>query len=164
MGKWPRLVLIGAAVAFGVPALGANDAVDAFLAGTARSCIACDLAGRDLKERDFKRTKLDRAILKDADLSAASLFRASLQRADVSGAKLIDADLNRMDAKWADFRGADMTKALPEAQRAALLEKIPLGRLGSPEDIANAVLFLASPQAGYITGATLHVNGGMYMA
>ena len=62
------------------------------------------------------------------------------------------------------FVDTDMTKALPEAQRAALLEKIPLGRLGSPEDIANAVLFLASPQAGYITGATLHVNGGMYMA
>jgi len=47
---------------------------------------------------------------------------------------------------------------------AALLGKIPLGRLGSPEDIANAVLFLASNQASYITGATLHVNGGMYMA
>jgi NAD(P)-dependent dehydrogenase (short-subunit alcohol dehydrogenase family) len=62
------------------------------------------------------------------------------------------------------FVDTDMTKALPEAQRAALLEKIPLGRLGSPEDIAHAVLFLASPQAGYITGATLHVNGGMYMA
>jgi 3-oxoacyl-[acyl-carrier protein] reductase len=62
------------------------------------------------------------------------------------------------------FVDTDMTKALPEAQRAALLEKIPLGRLGSPEDIANAVLFLASPQAGYITGATLHVNGGMYLA
>jgi len=62
------------------------------------------------------------------------------------------------------FVDTDMTKALPEAQRAALLEKIPLGRLGSPEDIANAVLFLASNQASYITGATLHVNGGMYMA
>ena len=62
------------------------------------------------------------------------------------------------------FIDTDMTKALPEAQRAALLEKIPLGRLGSPEDIANAVLFLASNQASYITGATLHVNGGMYMA
>ena len=62
------------------------------------------------------------------------------------------------------FIDTDMTKTLPDAQRAALLEKIPLGRLGSPEDIANAVLFLASPQAGYITGATLHVNGGMYMA
>ena len=62
------------------------------------------------------------------------------------------------------FIDTDMTKALPEAQREKLLEKIPLGRLGSPEDIAHAVVFLASPQAGYITGATLHVNGGMYMA
>jgi 3-oxoacyl-[acyl-carrier protein] reductase len=58
----------------------------------------------------------------------------------------------------------DMTRALPEGQRARLLERIPLGRLGSPEDIAHAVVFLASPRAGYITGATLHVNGGMYMA
>ena len=62
------------------------------------------------------------------------------------------------------FIDTDMTKALPEAQRAKLMEKIPLGRLGSPEDIAHAVVFLASAQAGYITGATLHVNGGMYMA
>ena len=62
------------------------------------------------------------------------------------------------------FIDTDMTKTLPDAQRAKLLEKIPLGRLGSPEDIAHAVVYLASPQAGYITGATLHVNGGMYMA
>src|SRR6266496_875678 len=61
------------------------------------------------------------------------------------------------------FIDTDMTKALPDAQRAKLLERIPLGRLGSPDDIAHAVAFLASPQAGYITGATLHVNGGMYM-
>ena len=62
------------------------------------------------------------------------------------------------------FIDTDMTKALPDAQRAKLLEKIPLGRLGSPEDIAHAVVFLASARAAYITGATLHVNGGMYMA
>ncbi|HEV7833419.1 MAG TPA: 3-oxoacyl-ACP reductase FabG [Caballeronia sp.] len=61
------------------------------------------------------------------------------------------------------FIDTDMTKVLPEAQRAALTAQIPLGRLGSPEDIAHAVAFLASPQAGYITGTTLHVNGGMYM-
>jgi 3-oxoacyl-[acyl-carrier protein] reductase len=61
------------------------------------------------------------------------------------------------------FVDTDMTRALPEAQREKLLERIPLGRLGTPDDIAQAVLFLASPQAGYITGATLHVNGGMYM-
>ena len=57
-----------------------------------------------------------------------------------------------------------MTRALPEAQRTQLLERIPLGRLGMPDDIAHAVAFLVSPQAAYITGATLHVNGGMYMA
>ncbi len=61
------------------------------------------------------------------------------------------------------FVDTDMTKALPDAQRAQLTEQIPLGRLGQPDDIAHAVLFLASPGAGYITGATLHVNGGMYM-
>ena len=56
-----------------------------------------------------------------------------------------------------------MTKALPDAQRQALLAHIPLGRLGSVDDIANAVLFLACPTADYISGTTLHVNGGMYM-
>lgn len=61
------------------------------------------------------------------------------------------------------FIDTDMTKALGEAQHEALKARIPLGRLGAPEDIANAVAFLASPQAGYITGTTLHVNGGMFM-
>ena len=61
------------------------------------------------------------------------------------------------------FIDTDMTRALPEAQRDALLAHIPLGRLGQVTDIAHAVGFLASAQAGYITGANLHVNGGMYM-
>jgi 3-oxoacyl-[acyl-carrier protein] reductase len=61
------------------------------------------------------------------------------------------------------FIDTDMTRALPDAQREALLKQIPLGRLGRAEEIAQAVAFLASPQAGYITGTTLHVNGGMYM-
>jgi 3-oxoacyl-[acyl-carrier protein] reductase len=61
------------------------------------------------------------------------------------------------------FIATDMTDALGEAARSALLAQVPLGRLGSPEDIAHAVAFLASPQAGYVTGETLHVNGGMYM-
>jgi 3-oxoacyl-[acyl-carrier protein] reductase len=61
------------------------------------------------------------------------------------------------------FIVTDMTDALGDAARAALLGQVPLGRLGAPEDIAHAVAFLASPQAGYITGETLHVNGGMYM-
>lgn len=61
------------------------------------------------------------------------------------------------------FIDTDMTKALSEEQHASLKQQIPLGRLGQPEDIANAVAFLAGPQAAYITGTTLHVNGGMYM-
>ncbi|MEO8801832.1 MAG: 3-oxoacyl-ACP reductase FabG [Rudaea sp.] len=62
------------------------------------------------------------------------------------------------------FIDTDMTRNLPEEQRNALLGQIALGRLGAADDIAQAVLFLASPAAAYITGETLHVNGGMYMA
>ena len=62
------------------------------------------------------------------------------------------------------FIDTDMTRALPEAQRTALLGQIPLNRLGQAEEIAHAVAFLASSGAGYITGETIHVNGGMYMA
>ena len=62
------------------------------------------------------------------------------------------------------FIDTDMTRALPEAQRTALLGQIPLGRLGNVEEVAEAVAFLASPGAAYITGETLNVNGGMFMA
>jgi 3-oxoacyl-[acyl-carrier protein] reductase len=62
------------------------------------------------------------------------------------------------------FIDTDMTKVLNEQQIAALMAQIPAGRFGLPEDIAAAVAFLASPQAGYVTGTTLHVNGGMYMS
>jgi 3-oxoacyl-[acyl-carrier protein] reductase len=62
------------------------------------------------------------------------------------------------------FIDTDMTRALPEAARTALLGQIPLGRLGRPEDIAAAVVFLAGPGGAYVTGTTLHVNGGMYMS
>jgi 3-oxoacyl-[acyl-carrier protein] reductase len=62
------------------------------------------------------------------------------------------------------FIDTDMTQGLPEAQKAALLQQIPLGRLGTPEEIADVVAFVASRRAGYLTGTELHVNGGMYMA
>jgi 3-oxoacyl-[acyl-carrier protein] reductase len=62
------------------------------------------------------------------------------------------------------FIDTDMTRALSAEQRAALLAQIPAGRLGTPQDVAAAVLFLVSPASAYITGETLHVNGGMYMA
>ena len=62
------------------------------------------------------------------------------------------------------FIETDMTSRLPEEQRKALMGQIPLGQLGQPADVAHAVAYLASPQAGYVTGQELHVNGGMYMA
>jgi 3-oxoacyl-[acyl-carrier protein] reductase len=62
------------------------------------------------------------------------------------------------------FIETDMTAALPEEQQKALLGQIPLGHLGKPADIAHAVAFLASPQAGYVSGQEIHVNGGMFMA
>lgn len=62
------------------------------------------------------------------------------------------------------FIETDMTQALPEAQKELMMGQIALGRFGSPQDIADAVAFLASPAAAYITGQTLHVNGGMYMS
>jgi len=61
------------------------------------------------------------------------------------------------------FIETDMTAGLPEEQQKALLSQIPLGHLGKPQDIAHAVAFVASPQAAYITGQEIHVNGGMYM-
>jgi 3-oxoacyl-[acyl-carrier protein] reductase len=62
------------------------------------------------------------------------------------------------------FIDTDMTRSLPEEHQKVLLDSIPLGRLGSSEEIAGAVAFLCSDDAGYVTGETLHVNGGMYMA
>ncbi len=61
------------------------------------------------------------------------------------------------------FIDTDMTRSLTDEQQQSLIQHVPLGRLGRPEDVASAVTFLASPAAGYITGATLHVNGGMHM-
>jgi NAD(P)-dependent dehydrogenase (short-subunit alcohol dehydrogenase family) len=61
------------------------------------------------------------------------------------------------------FIATAMTEALTDAQKARILEDIPAGRMGSPADIAAAVRYLSSPEAGYVTGATLHVNGGMAM-
>ena len=61
------------------------------------------------------------------------------------------------------FIDTDMTRLLTEKQKQYLIQHIPIGRLGQPEEVASAVAFLVSPAAGYITGTTLHINGGMHM-
>jgi 3-oxoacyl-[acyl-carrier protein] reductase len=61
------------------------------------------------------------------------------------------------------FIATDMTGSLTDEQKSTILQRVPMGRLGSPEDVAMAVVYLASPMASYVTGSTLHVNGGMYM-
>ena len=67
------------------------------------------------------------------------------------------------DDEWNDIIETNMTRALTDEQRAGTLAAVPAGRLGTPNEIASAVAFLASDEASYITGETLHVNGGMYM-
>jgi 3-oxoacyl-[acyl-carrier protein] reductase len=62
------------------------------------------------------------------------------------------------------FISTDMTSELPEDQQAALLSRVPLGRLGEADEVAALVSFLASDLAGYITGETIHINGGMHMS
>ena len=87
--------------------------------------------------------------------------QAHAHTAPLAARRVIDA-ADRVVAPG--FIETDMTRALPEPQKDAMQAQIALGRFGSPSDIADAVAFLAGPSAGYITGETLHVNGGMYMA
>ena len=70
---------------------------------------------------------------------------------------------NFTDSDYVGFIDTDTTRELPQEQRDALSSQIPLGRLGAAEEVAAAVVFLASPSAAYITGETIHVNGGMFM-
>jgi 3-oxoacyl-[acyl-carrier protein] reductase len=92
-----------------------------------------------------------------------SASKAGIEGFTRSLAKEIGSRGITVNAVAPGFIETDMTRDLPEQQTAALLSQIPLGRLGQPEEIAAAVGFLASEQSAYITGETLHVNGGMYM-
>lgn len=92
-----------------------------------------------------------------------SAAKAGLLGFTKSLAREIGARNITVNAVAPGFIDTDMTRELAEEQKEALVGSIPLGRLGDPADIANAVAFLASPDSSYITGETLHVNGGMYM-
>jgi 3-oxoacyl-[acyl-carrier protein] reductase len=105
----------------------------------------------------------------NGDLNQAKLLVDAAAKAGVSGmtralAREIGSRNITVNCVAPGFIDTDMTRALSEEQQNALKVNIPLARLGSPEDVAQAVAFLASPAAGYITGNTLHVNGGLYLA
>ncbi|VAW61374.1 3-oxoacyl-[acyl-carrier protein] reductase [hydrothermal vent metagenome] len=89
--------------------------------------------------------------------------KAGVQGFSKSLAREIGSRNITVNAVAPGFIDTDMTRELPQEQREALISQIPLNKLGDPQDIANAVAFLASPEAAYITGETINVNGGMYM-
>ncbi len=121
---------------------------------------------RMLKDRAGRIINISSVIgsIGNAGQTPYSAVKAGLEGFTRALARELAARNITVNAVAPGFIETDMTRALPEAQRQAYLGQIPLGRFGSGEDVAAAVAFLAGPQAAYITGQVLHVNGGMYMS
>ena len=139
----------------------------------------------EIMETDLKSVfRLSRAVLRAMmkarygriiNISSVVGFTGNMGQANYAAAKAGIAGFSKSLAREVGSRNitvnciapgfieTDMTRSLTEKQQQLLLQQVPLGRLGRPEEIASAVAFIASPGAAYITGATLHVNGGMYM-
>jgi len=133
------------------------------LTGVFRLCKAC--VRRMMKERRGRIVNLTSVVGVTGNAGQANYAaaKAGLLGFTKSLARELASRGITVNAVAPGFIDTDMTRALGEAQRAALVAQIPMGRLGSAADVAGAVLFLVSAQATYITGETLHVNGGMYM-
>jgi len=129
-----------------------------------RLCKAC--VRRMMKERRGRIVNLTSVVGLTGNAGQANYAaaKAGLIGFTKSLAKELASRGIAVNAVAPGFIDTDMTRSLNEEQRQGLLKQIPMGRLGAPEDVAAAVLFLVSPQSAYITGETLHVNGGMYMA
>lgn len=139
----------------------------------------------EIMETDLKSVfRLSRAVLRAMmkarygriiNISSVVGFTGNMGQANYAAAKAGIAGFSKSLAREVGSRNitvnciapgfieTDMTRSLTEKQQQLLLQQVPLGRLGRPEEIASAVAFIASPGAAYITGSTLHVNGGMYM-
>lgn len=138
--------------------------LDADLSGVYRTCRAA-LRGM-MKARQGRIVNISSVVAQSGNPGQInySAAKAGLLGLTKSLAREVASRNITVNAVAPGFIDTDMTRDLPEDSRKALLQQVPLGRLGAPEDVAAAVRFLASPQAAYITGETLSVNGGLYMA
>lgn len=140
-----------------------DDVISTNLSGVFRLCKSC-LRGM-MKARKGRIINIASVIgvMGNAGQSNYAAAKAGIIGFSKSLAREIGSRNITVNVVAPGFIDTDMTRVLPEEQRSAMLQQVPLGRLGEGEDIANAVVFLASPAAAYVTGETLHVNGGMLM-
>ncbi len=140
-----------------------DDVLATNLSGVFRLCKACLRGMIKAKKGRIVNIASVIGVMGNAGQSNYAAAKAGIIGFSKSLAREIGSRNVTVNVVAPGFIDTDMTRALPEAQREAMLEQIPLARLGAGDDIAAAVLFLASPAAAYITGETLHVNGGMLM-
>jgi len=140
-----------------------NDVISTNLSGVYRLCKACLRGMMKAKKGRIINIASVIGVMGNAGQSNYAAAKAGIIGFSKSLAREIGSRNITVNVVAPGFIDTDMTRVLPQEQKAAMLSQVPLGRLGESEDIANAVVFLASPAAAYVTGETLHVNGGMLM-
>jgi len=140
-----------------------DDVISTNLSGVYRLCKACLRGMMKAKKGRIINIASVIGVMGNAGQSNYAAAKAGIIGFSKSLAREIGSRNITVNVVAPGFIDTDMTRVLAEEQRTAMLSQVPLGRLGESEDIANAVVFLASPAAAYVTGETLHVNGGMLM-